>query len=176
MRNCFSIRKSKTTAFSVKWPFRLCAWTTNRKNTIKCSMGKQSKLDSLLCYSSSAPEEFNWRKMELYHPYYLKGRGLIVLFCRIPPVRPGHSGILISTADSLWEEKSCPWESFLMAIVAQCHEESRLNVMKNQDCTKKLGPEYWDGECVWHDVFHMYYMKYPEMIWHVLVIMFWKLD
>lgn len=87
MGNCFSIRKGKTTAFSVEWPFRLCAWTTNKKNTIKYSMGKHSELDSPLCYSSSAPDWFSWTKMELYHPYYLRGRGLIlpltkILVCR----------------------------------------------------------------------------------------------
>lgn len=83
MGNCFSIKKGKTTAFSVEWPFRLCAWTTNKKNTMKYSMGKHSELDSPLCYSSSAPDRFNQRKMDLYHPYYLRGRSLIVPFTRI---------------------------------------------------------------------------------------------
>lgn len=156
MGNCFSIRKSKTTAFSVKRPFRLCAWTTNRKNIIKCSMGKQSELDSLLCYSSSAPDEFNWRKMELYHPYYLKGRGLIMPFCRIPPVGSGDSGILISTSDSLWGENSCPWESFLMAIVAECYEESRLH---RKACPRVLRCRM---HMTWY-VYHIYYMMYPDV-------------
>lgn len=102
MGNCFSTRKSKTTAFCVEWPFRLCAWTTNKKNTMKCSMGKHSELDSPLCCSSSAPNQFNWTKMELCYPYYLKRRGLILLFCRILPIIPGDSGLQrISTADSL---------------------------------------------------------------------------
>lgn len=87
MGNCFSISKGKTTAFSVEWPFWLCTWTTDKKNTIKYSMGKHSELDSSLCYSSSVPDQFNWTKMELYHPYYLKQRGLVLpltkmLICR----------------------------------------------------------------------------------------------
>lgn len=154
MGNCFSTRKSKTTAFCVEWPFRLCAWTTNKKNTMKCSMGKHSELDSPLCCSSSAPNQFNWTKMELCYPYYLKRRGLILLFCRILPIIPEDSGLQrISTADSLWKENYCPWESFFNGYIGWMSRR----IKKVQKILAQFSEieDVYDMRCVlciWHDV------------------------
>lgn len=121
MGNCFSISKGKTTAFSVEWPFWLCTWTTDKKNTIKYSTGKHSELDSSLCHSSSVPDQFNWTKMELYHPYYLKERSLILPLTRMLICRG--------------------WTLLIL-----CGE--RIIIHGNIECEEKLGLEYWGGRYI----------------------------
>jgi len=82
-------------------------------------MGKHSELDSPLCYSSSAPDRFNWTKMELYYPYYLRGRGLIL------PL----AGMLVCRERTLLircGERFTVHGDPLYGVFAECHEESRL--------------------------------------------------
>lgn len=117
MGNCFSISKGKTTAFSVEWPFWLCTWTTDKKNTIKYSTGKHGELDSSQCYSSSVPDQFNWAEMEPYHPYYLQQRGLILPLTKMLICRE--------------------W-----ALLILCEETIII-----QGDLRKLSPEYWGGGC-----------------------------
>lgn len=145
MGNCFSISKGKTTAFSVEWPFWLCTWTTDKKNTIKYSMGRHSELDSSLCYSSSAADQFNWTKMELYHPYCLRQWGLILPLTRMLICRE-------------------------RALLTRCGE--RIIIHGDQECEEKLGPECWDGGCISCGMY-ITYTTWCVLTWCVLWRMFW---
>lgn len=117
-----------------------------QKNTMKYSMGKHSEPDSPLCYSSSAPDRFKWTKMELYHPYYLKGRGLILPLTRTLVCREWtlliHCGKIITVRGDPFYD-CIAWMSWriktVKKILAQSTEMEDVYLMICVSCT-------------WHDV------------------------